>query len=197
VTFFNLFIVIHVLRLTKNWPPFGLAWIYPIRRMTLLVCLKQSLPGNIMLNNWFLLRPGTIANCPSSVTNSSEETCFACLRRRPRYCLPCQHWVCQNCVRVLCTLSDQDPWLFNVKKCLLCDATFNNVQIRVKPDTASPRILSIDGGGARGRAPLEFLRVLQHTIALPYPVQRNFDMVFGTSSGRFNHRCSPNSYANS
>jgi len=56
--------------------------------------------------------------------------------------------------------------------------------VRIKPDTATARVLSIDGGGTRGRAPPEFLRVLQHAVALPIPVQRNFDVVYGTSSGR-------------
>ncbi|KAI9146675.1 LOW QUALITY PROTEIN: Phospholipase A1 [Paramyrothecium foliicola] len=138
---------------------------------------KQLVPSKTWHNRQLLKL------CQSWTINSSEETCFACLRRRPQYCLPCQHWVCQNCVRVFCHLSDQDPWLFNVEKCLLCDALFDNVHIRVKPDTASPRVLSIDGGGTRGRAPLEFLRILQQAIALPYPIQRNFDIVFGTSSG--------------
>src|SRR6478609_7177359 len=39
------------------------------------------------------------------------------------------------------------------QKCLLCDASFNNAQVRVNLYTASPRILSTDGEGARVRAP--------------------------------------------
>ncbi|KAH8194108.1 hypothetical protein TruAng_011729 [Truncatella angustata] len=53
----------------------------------------------------------------------------------------------------------------------------------MKPPTASVRVLSIDGGGTRGRAPLEYLQALQDRLKLPYPVQRNFDMIYGTSSG--------------
>ncbi|KAI1839796.1 hypothetical protein JX266_013990, partial [Neoarthrinium moseri] len=53
----------------------------------------------------------------------------------------------------------------------------------VKPDTAGVRVLSIDGGGTRGRAPLEFLQALQDRLGLPYPLQRNFDLIYGTSSG--------------
>ena len=34
------------------------------------------------------------------------------------------------------------------------------------------------------RGTLEFLRVLEEMIDLPIPVQRHFDVVFGTSSGR-------------
>ncbi|GJC91169.1 calcium-independent phospholipase A2-gamma [Colletotrichum liriopes] len=58
------------------------------------------------------------------------------------------------------------------------------MQIRVKPDTASPRVLCIDGGGTRGKYPLKFLKQLEDDIGLPgHPVQKNFDVVFGTSSG--------------
>lgn len=113
---------------------------------------------------------------------SSEATCFCCIRRRPQYYLPCGHWICQPCVRVFCHPHANDPWLLRVDACMLCGRAMD-LWIRVKPDTATTRVLSIDGGGARGRAPLEFLRVLEETIGLPYPVRRHFDVVFGTSSG--------------
>jgi len=113
---------------------------------------------------------------------SSESTCFVCVRRRPQYCLPCRHWVCQTCVCTFARLDAGDPYLFHADECLLCGATAGPC-IRVRPATATTRILSIDGGGTRGRAPLEFLSVLQEAIGLPYPVQQNFDVVFGTSSG--------------
>ncbi|KAM3560564.1 hypothetical protein ARSEF4850_003607 [Beauveria asiatica] len=67
--------------------------------------------------------------------------------------------------------------------CVICGLGTDQFRIRIKPDTADARILSIDGGGIRGRGPLEFLRVLEDTIDLPVPVQRHFDVVFGTSSG--------------
>ncbi|KAI1856299.1 uncharacterized protein JN550_013877 [Neoarthrinium moseri] len=57
------------------------------------------------------------------------------------------------------------------------------MHLAVKPDTAGVRVLSIDGGGTRGRAPLEFLQALQDRLGLPYPLQRNFDLIYGTSSG--------------
>ncbi|KAH7303139.1 acyl transferase/acyl hydrolase/lysophospholipase [Stachybotrys elegans] len=93
----------------------------------------------------------------------SDATCFCCLRRRPQFGLPCKHAVCENCVKVFGRVDENDPW--------------------VKPDTAGIRVLSIDGGGTRGRVPLEFIHILQERIGLPYPVQRNFDVVYGTSSG--------------
>jgi hypothetical protein len=115
---------------------------------------------------------------------SSEDTCFACLQRRPQQCLPCGHWLCQMCVRTFYDACLDDSWLYNVSCCVICGLGTNELRIRIRPDTADVRILSIDGGGIRGRAPLEFLRVLEEMIDLPVPVQRHFDVVFGTSSGR-------------
>ncbi|KAM3448970.1 hypothetical protein NHJ6243_010036, partial [Beauveria neobassiana] len=114
---------------------------------------------------------------------SSEGTCFACLQQRPQQCLPCGHWLCQVCVRTFYDASLDDPWLYNVGSCVVCGLGTDEFRIRIKPDTADARILSIDGGGIRGRGPLEFLRVLEEMIDLPVPVQRHFDVVFGTSSG--------------
>lgn len=114
----------------------------------------------------------------------SGESCFTCLRRKPMYCLPCGHWTCQICIRIFYAPIVNDPWLFCTNQCVLCGADSAGLRIRVKPETAAVRVLSIDGGGTRGRIPLEFLQVLQNCIGLPYPVQRNFDVVYGTSSGK-------------
>lgn len=58
--------------------------------------------------------------------------------------------------------------------------------MRIKPPTASVRLLTIDGGGTRGVVPLVFLQALEERIGLPYPVQENFDLAFGTSIGKSN-----------
>lgn len=113
----------------------------------------------------------------------SGESCFSCLRRRPMYNLPCGHWTCQTCVKIFHPPSTKDPWLFCVDRCVLCGVGTAGLRIRVKPDTATARVLSVDGGGTRGRIPLEFLQILQDSVGLPLPVQRNFDVVYGTSSG--------------
>ncbi|KAL6406357.1 hypothetical protein AUP68_09147 [Ilyonectria robusta] len=114
----------------------------------------------------------------------SDDTCFSCLRRRPQYALQgCIHSICQFCVKAFHRQSEDDPWDFYVDVCLLCGTQTPGQVIRMKPVTATTRVLSIDGGGARGRAPLENLRILEDAIGLPYPVQKNFDFVIGTSSG--------------
>jgi hypothetical protein len=104
------------------------------------------------------------------------------MRRRPQYCLPCRHWYCPTCIRIFGRLDAVDPYVFHLDDCLLCEAGVA-WSIRMKPPTTTTRVLSIDGGGTRGRAPLEFLRILQDAIALPFPVQQNFDVIYGTSSG--------------
>ncbi|TIC97766.1 Phospholipase A I [Colletotrichum higginsianum] len=113
----------------------------------------------------------------------SDSTCFLCLRRRPQFFPECGHGQCMNCVKVFGVTSAADPWLINVDECLLCGRNVG-MKIRVKPDTASVRVLCIDGGGTRGKYPLKLLKQLEDDIGLPdHPVQENFDVVFGTSSG--------------
>ncbi len=56
--------------------------------------------------------------------------------------------------------------------------------IKDLPPTAGLRLLTFDGGGVRGLATLQYLQCLQEEIGLPYPVQENFDVVFGTSIGK-------------
>lgn len=55
--------------------------------------------------------------------------------------------------------------------------------VRLKPPTASIRILSIDGGGIRGIVPLETLSLLQQLIRSDCPIQELFDLAYGTSIG--------------
>ncbi|KPA36561.1 patatin phospholipase [Fusarium langsethiae] len=78
---------------------------------------------------------------------------------------------------------DTDAYLFDLDVCLLCGASAEGRRIRVRPDTATARVLSLDGGGVRAVVPLEFLRALEELVGLPCPIQRHFDVVFGTSSG--------------
>jgi hypothetical protein len=115
------------------------------------------------------------------LTIRSNDTCFVCLGGRPQYGLPCRHIVCDYCVRRFGAKSD--VWTFDVHHCFLCRLETPGVKIKVKPPTATPRLLSIDGGGVKGIIPLVFLQVLEEMIGLPYPVQGNFHFVFGTSSG--------------
>jgi hypothetical protein len=113
----------------------------------------------------------------------SDDTCFVCLRRRPQYGLPCGHCICDNCPRVFGERSKYDPWLFTVRTCFLCRLITSGVEVKYLPESAGVRVLTLDGGGVRGIAILQYLRSLQDRIGLLYPVQENFDLVYGTSSG--------------
>jgi hypothetical protein len=113
----------------------------------------------------------------------SDDTCLVCLRRRPQYGLPCGHCICDNCPRVFGERSKHDPWLFTVRNCFLCGLTTLGVEVKYLPENAGVRVLTLDGGGVRGIATLEYLKALQERIGLPYPVQENFDLAYGTSSG--------------
>ncbi|KAH7229950.1 acyl transferase/acyl hydrolase/lysophospholipase [Fusarium solani] len=114
----------------------------------------------------------------------SNETCLGCITRRPQYRLQCGHLVCQNCIRTFYHADDSDPWVFKSDACHICAVSTPNLSIRLAPNTCRARVLSIDGGGIRGAAPIGFLKTIQDAIGIPhYDVQRNFDIMFGTSSG--------------
>jgi hypothetical protein len=114
-------------------------------------------------------------------TIRSVDSCFVCFSGRPQYRLPCRHIVCNNCVRRFADKSDL--WTFDIHHCFLCRLETSGVNTKDKPPTATARLLSIDGGGVRGIIPLIFLQALEERVGLPYPIQGNFDFIFGTSAG--------------
>jgi hypothetical protein len=117
-----------------------------------------------------------------------DEDCLICLRRTPQYTLPCGCCICENCVRVLGRRSQYDPWLFEVDSCFWCGLTTNGVVVKTLPPTAGVRVLTFDGGGVRGVATLQYMQLLQDEVDLPFPIQENFDVVFGTSIGKVQSR---------
>jgi hypothetical protein len=58
------------------------------------------------------------------------------------------------------------------------------VVVKTLPPTAGVRVWTFDGGGVRGLASLQYIQKLQDRIGLPYPVQKHFDVAFGTSIGK-------------
>ena len=114
----------------------------------------------------------------------SNEICLCCIRQRPQYRFKCGHSLCQTCVKVFHSTDPSDRWLIRVTSCLFCGTASPSVSIRMVPDTARARVLSIDGGGVRGSAPIKTLQAIQDKIGIPgHDIQRNFDLAFGTSSG--------------
>jgi hypothetical protein len=115
----------------------------------------------------------------------SSNSCFCCMRRRPPYSLPCGHHVCENCVVVFGDDSQDDPCVFNVRRCLLCPhETAREINVRVHPPTAGATALCLDGGGTRGIVSLLLMKQIQDRIDLPIPLQRFFKVVFGVSIGQ-------------
>jgi hypothetical protein len=119
----------------------------------------------------------------------SETTCFSCLARGPEKGLPCGHAMCEICIQVFGHSVVAESYVFTLNQCPLCSTStgFSGFKTRIKPPTAGIRVLSIDGGGIRGVVPLSTLRELEQTISqlagLSYPIQENFDLAYGTSSG--------------
>ncbi|KAH7184416.1 acyl transferase/acyl hydrolase/lysophospholipase [Fusarium oxysporum] len=120
----------------------------------------------------------------------SNDTCLSCIGRRPQYGFPCGHLVCQNCIRTFSPKSSSDPWEYVPQSCHICGQPTPGISIRLFPDTSRLRVLSIDGGGIRGSAPIGFLKAIQDEIGIPYyNVQRSFDVKVGTSSGALSVIC--------
>ncbi|KAI1541065.1 Patatin [Pyrenophora tritici-repentis] len=113
----------------------------------------------------------------------SRETCLVCLGRRPHIGLPCGHTVCENCICVFGRASEEDPCVYHVDRCFLCELDAKHKSVRIHPPTAGAGVLSMDGGGVRGILELVFLQLLEDRIGLPMPLLRNFKVVFGTSTG--------------
>lgn len=115
---------------------------------------------------------------------ATEDTCLCCLQRRPQTGLRCQHSLCHVCAAVFNRRDEDDETLVHIDQCVLCSKDMEGLSIREQPQTATVRILSLDGGGARGITEIESLIELQRRINLPYPVIQNFDVCFATSCGK-------------
>lgn len=112
----------------------------------------------------------------------STATCFACLRRRPAYFLPCTHNLCLNCVKDFGDQCRRNPYRFRVRSCFLCGRVCD-LTVLDRPPTAGVGLLCLDGGGVRGIVQTEILRILEERIGLPIPVQEHFQLAAGVSAG--------------
>ncbi|KAK6522718.1 hypothetical protein TWF281_002154 [Arthrobotrys megalospora] len=111
------------------------------------------------------------------------EICLLCIQQSPTISLPCGHNICENCVLRIGSPLNEDFYARKVKICYICGAEYGDMILRKKPPTAGVRILSIDGGGVRGIVPIQYLKTLEERLGMSHPIQDNFDLALGTSSG--------------
>jgi len=112
----------------------------------------------------------------------SNSTCLLCIRRSPEHILACGHSICDQCVQIYGRLSLTAEEEYIVPDCILCGAS-KDLTVQLKPPTAAPRVVSIDGGGPRGIIPLENLDILQRVLGPNLPLCHMIDLAVGCSSG--------------
>ncbi|KAG9249569.1 acyl transferase/acyl hydrolase/lysophospholipase [Emericellopsis atlantica] len=118
------------------------------------------------------------------------DTCLSCLRRRPQHRMPCGHLFCQVCLKIFHRKESEQSWTLRPDSCHVCGLGCAGLAVRLIPDTARARVLSIDGGGVRGIAPLNFLKAIQEEIGIEdHNIGDDFDVVLGTSSGGLSAIC--------
>ncbi|KAK6810683.1 hypothetical protein RU639_013502 [Aspergillus parasiticus] len=112
----------------------------------------------------------------------SNITCLFCLRRYPEHTQVCGHAICDTCTEIFGERMPHRESEYVIRKCILCGNS-KYLTVRLKPVTAAPRVLSIDGGGPRGIIPLENLEILQEILGPEIPLVDMFELKAGTSAG--------------
>ncbi|KAH7141535.1 hypothetical protein B0J13DRAFT_556977 [Dactylonectria estremocensis] len=115
----------------------------------------------------------------------SQRTCLMCLSHCPSNMLPCRgggHGICEDCVRRFADQFDFSPVL-ELEECPLgCSFTTGSWSVRVKPKTAGPRVLALDGGGGvRAIVQLAILNQIEREAGIR--IDELFDLVVGTGTG--------------
>ncbi|KFY85571.1 hypothetical protein V498_07704, partial [Pseudogymnoascus sp. VKM F-4517 (FW-2822)] len=143
---------------------------------------RENLAELRLLNSFPRMSDGVIQH-----DIGSTSVCYGCFFGRPEYLLPCNHVICVSCVEDFdeTPKEKQYPGSFTHKSCIICAATSSKwpYRVRVKPDLAGVRVLSLDGGGVRGIVELIVLQKLEKLIGLGLPLDQLFDFMVGTSAG--------------
>lgn len=110
--------------------------------------------------------------------------CLLCFMRPPATPrMSCGHRICLVCLQKVGVATPRAPRTFALTKCPLCRRAVTPISLYCTPPTASPRVLSLDGGGNRVIVALEVLQLLAESVPVPGFVNRIADVVAGTSSG--------------
>lgn len=116
----------------------------------------------------------------------SYRTCFACLHAIPDHVLPCGHAFCETCIKDFGRPIDEQAGAFQIDRCIFDGTAWSGGKeqiIQTKPGFAGIRILTLDGGGARGILELAMLDLLSDMIGLNLPMSHFFDLIVGTGTG--------------
>ncbi|KAF2835324.1 FabD/lysophospholipase-like protein, partial [Patellaria atrata CBS 101060] len=114
----------------------------------------------------------------------SNKSCFCCLMRSPEKVFDCAHAVCDTCIKTVGKRSRTSKFQFIISLCPLCGHSNQDDVFQFIPPTAGIRMLSIDGGGVRGIAPLKFLEYFDSALnEFGCCIRDAFDYVCGTSTG--------------
>jgi hypothetical protein len=122
----------------------------------------------------------------------SNKTCFTCLQSVPDHVMPCGHVYCEECVKEIGRASTDYESTIVVSDCALCQETFRGGYtqlVRIRPRCAGVKVLALDGGGVRGIIELAILDRLGLRTGLGVRVTDMFDLIMGTSTGKFFDRC--------
>jgi hypothetical protein len=130
----------------------------------------------------------------SSFSNRGTEInatfCLSCLFGRPEYRLPCGHVICETCVDDFddTDLDKRYPGRFIHQRCIICGSSSSDKWpfiTTIRPPFSGLRVLSLDGGGVRGIVELTVLNRLEKEVGLGIPIGSFFDLIVGTSTGKF------------
>ncbi|KAE8554678.1 hypothetical protein EYB25_003219 [Talaromyces marneffei] len=108
----------------------------------------------------------------------TNKSCLFCLARSPERHLSCGHSICDVCIRRFGkeVTGRQDRYA------VTCTLDNGKLTADLKPKTAGVRMISIDGGGTRGIAPLAFLNMVEDLMP-GCPLHEQIDYAAGSSSG--------------
>lgn len=109
------------------------------------------------------------------------EFCF-CFQRPPENALTCSHALCDTCVRNFGAEHKTFDGQYCIPACVFCRQ--GKLMVGLKPFTAGMRLLSLDGGGVRGKITVLILKMLQDILDDQWMLQDLFDIVYGTSVGK-------------
>jgi hypothetical protein len=116
-----------------------------------------------------------------------QRLCAGCFFAYWDDVLPCRHGFCKSCTHNI-SLHWKQSGRIHMSHCPACLVSFPSpFRIRLQPPTAGGRVLSLDGGGVKGIIELEILQQLGSLVGGDLPVDKLFDMILGTSIGKFIH----------